>query len=449
MIIAPYSTDAPIYHLPIATGGLILTNIAVFFATTFQLMRGNIEVESIEWLILQFNTINPFQWISGAFMHDGFMHLIGNMFFLWAFGLVVEGKIGSIPFLGLYLAIAAVDGAAVQLPMFLLGSDGGALGASGVIFALMIVAMLWAPENEMDCFYFIAFRVGTFEIRIVKLAATFVMLQLIFLWLGGFSMSSEMLHVIGAAIGLPVGLFMLRQNLVDCEGWDVISRNEWMQQYDWLCTAEQRQRLRQKDADRYDPVSSALAISGVPLGSASTAALAGTLKPRLTNPIVEQPSPQPAPSRRRFLGRKPPAAPVEQTPDVSSHPEYNRLTFLLRQSIQTQSVNLAEQHYARLEQLGLACGLSDKMLMSYVGLLAAQKKWAETLRPLAVVVSHQGDAANQARIRIAQIQLKVLRNPRAAAIALGGISVGAEKMTPENQKLLALRDQLLAQAGNR
>ena len=95
MLIAPYSTDAPIYYRPWVTGSLIVANVLIFFATTFQLMTGNVEEESIAWLILDFKTINPLQWITGAFMHGDFMHLLGNMFFLWAFGLVVEGKIGE------------------------------------------------------------------------------------------------------------------------------------------------------------------------------------------------------------------------------------------------------------------------------------------------------------------------------------------------------------------
>ena len=95
MLFLPYNTDAPLYYLPYATGGIIVANIVIFCATTLQVMLGNLEIESIEWLILQFSTINPFQWISGSFMHGDPMHLLSNMFFLWAFGVVIEGKFES------------------------------------------------------------------------------------------------------------------------------------------------------------------------------------------------------------------------------------------------------------------------------------------------------------------------------------------------------------------
>jgi hypothetical protein len=49
-------------------------------------------------------------------------------------------------------------------------------------------------------------------------------LQLLFVVLGGFSMGSALLHLIGAAAGLPLGVLMLRRGWVDCEGWDWFSR---------------------------------------------------------------------------------------------------------------------------------------------------------------------------------------------------------------------------------
>lgn len=446
MLIAPYSTDAPIYHLPIATGVLVIANVVIFLVTTLQLMLGNVEAESIEWLILQFNTINPLQWITSAFMHGGIMHLIGNMFFLWAFGLVVEGKIGSFAFVAIYFAIAAVDGAVVQLPMFLMGSEGGALGASGVIFALMIIAVLWAPENEMDCFYFVGFYFGTFEVRIVKLAGAFLLLQILFLVLGRFSMSSEMLHIIGAAIGLPIGVGMLRKNLVDCEGWDIISRNEWLREFDWLCTPEQRRQLQQKEDTNYDPVRAALATSAAAPSTRNAAAMSASLENRKGIPQTKPDSTRTTTAKRGlFSGKKTPTLPVEtKPPDFSAHPDFSRLVFLLRQAIASKSTQLAQQHFVRLAALDLARGVSDEVLLAYVGLLAQEKRYTDTLLALNLVADRGGDKSNPARIRIAQIQLHINHDPRAAAKILASVQVAANQMTAENQKIIAMRDSLLA-----
>jgi membrane associated rhomboid family serine protease len=441
MLIAPYSTDAPIYYRPWVTGGLIVVNVLIFFATTFQLIVGNFEdAESIEWLILKFDTINPLQWISSAFMHGDFMHLLGNMFFLWAFGLVVEGKIGNLPFLGLYMLMAAIDGAAVQIPMFIMGSEGGALGASGVIFALMVIAMLWAPENEMDCFYFAGFYTGTFEIRIVKLGGCFMMLQLFFLWLGGFTMSSEMLHLIGAAIGMFFGIAMLRQNMVDCEGWDYISRNEWLQKYPLLYSPQQSEQRRQNELVHHNPVAAALALSG-----------ATESRPTIQNrekPVSETPQKKRGWSLDKLkpqTAKSEIPAPVPE-PDVTAHPDFNRLAYLLRQAIESNNTFDAPQHFRRMDQAKLAQGLPNKLLMAYVQLLAKEKNWPAVIRPLMIVASHSGPEANQARLRIGQIQLKVMGNPEAAMNIMKQMSFAPDDNSAETKKLIAQRDQLLAQA---
>src|SRR5579862_4155845 len=88
---------------------------------------------------LQFGQgLHPLQWITNNFLHADILHLVGNMFFLWGFGLVVEGKLGWWRFLLLYLTMGAIYGFIIQAVM--LGAHGAALGASGVIFGLMAIS---------------------------------------------------------------------------------------------------------------------------------------------------------------------------------------------------------------------------------------------------------------------------------------------------------------------
>ncbi len=77
------------------------------------------------------------------------MHLLGDMFFLWGFGLLVEGKLGWWRFLTLYLGIGVVQSIIIQAAM-LGASGGGTPGSSGVIFGLMAISLVWAPKNEMS-----------------------------------------------------------------------------------------------------------------------------------------------------------------------------------------------------------------------------------------------------------------------------------------------------------
>lgn len=90
-MLIPWNTDAPIYHAPWATGGLILVNVAVFGA---MLASGDADQTFGPWLLSYGDGLHPLQWITSNFLHAGALHLLGNMIFLWAFGLVVEGKLG-------------------------------------------------------------------------------------------------------------------------------------------------------------------------------------------------------------------------------------------------------------------------------------------------------------------------------------------------------------------
>jgi len=215
-VFIPYNTDAPLYHLPISTVGLIAVNTLVFIASA------QAETQDVAPWILQFGEgLHPLQWISNNFMHADFMHLLGNMFFLWGFGLVVEGKLGWWRFLLLYLSIGVIHGFVIQVAM-LGSSGGGALGASGVIFGLMAIALIWAPKNEMSCFiWFVTARLV--DVPITVFAGVYLLWQFTIAMLTRFSMSSAMLHLTGAGIGAIFGVVLLKRNLVDCEGWDLFA----------------------------------------------------------------------------------------------------------------------------------------------------------------------------------------------------------------------------------
>ncbi len=218
-MIIPWNTDAPIYHFPWATLGLITTNIAVLAA----ILAGAFDIETLGNLILVYGDgLHPTQWVTSVFLHAGFWHLFGNMLFLWAFGLVVEGKLGWWRFLAVYLGLAIVQNAAEQAMTFWF-SEGGSLGASGVIFGLMAMALVWAPENEMNCLGWFFIRPFAFDIRILWFALLYIGEEILWVTVGGFAVSSELFHSFGALLGFGLALVMLKLDWVDCEGWDLLS----------------------------------------------------------------------------------------------------------------------------------------------------------------------------------------------------------------------------------
>jgi membrane associated rhomboid family serine protease len=75
------------------------------------------------------------QWwriVSGAFLHDGFLHIGVNMFSLWQLGTVVEVLIGSSRMLQVYVLSIVGSG----LALVFLGPEVPTIGASGAIFGL-------------------------------------------------------------------------------------------------------------------------------------------------------------------------------------------------------------------------------------------------------------------------------------------------------------------------
>ncbi len=267
-MLIPYSTDAPIYHYPIATVTLIVINVLFFFAFCiglsdsslndidhFQDADGNrvekIEVieqlralqaeggdleelekqltpvmsDSSEWrreLLLQYGRgLRPWQWLTCLFMHIDLGHLIGNMIFLWSFGLLLEGKLGWWLFASVYLGMGVFQSFAEQILLFF--SSGASLGASGAIFSLLALVVIFAPLNSFETFLFIGFRLFFFEAPILVFCGIYIVMNVFFFLLSGASYGTEALHLIGFLVGIPVGFMMLTRGYVDCEGFDIIS----------------------------------------------------------------------------------------------------------------------------------------------------------------------------------------------------------------------------------
>lgn len=217
-MLIPYNTDAPIYHFPKATLGLMIGNIVCFITTA----GGSSHYD--DWVLAYGTGLHPLQWISSLFFHIGPAHLVGNMLFLWVFGLVVEGKVGWGRFLAIYLGMGILQNALEQLVMeWVQTNAAGSAGASGVIFGLMTIAMVWAPRNDIQCYLFAFLRVFEFGVAISTMCVLYVVVEVAMAVFHGFSIGAELLHLVGASLGWIVGCSMLNRGLVDCENWDLFS----------------------------------------------------------------------------------------------------------------------------------------------------------------------------------------------------------------------------------
>jgi membrane associated rhomboid family serine protease len=166
----PIRDDNPTVRTPYLTATLIAVNSLVFLWSYFQGRQG------FQLVVFNFGYIpnlflHPSQYVdapghllmtplTSMFMHGGWMHLIGNMLFLWIFGNNVEDYFGSIKFLLFYLLSGF---AAITLyTLFNPGSEVPLVGASGAIAGVMGAYLVLHPRAEITClivFFFIQFVV--------------------------------------------------------------------------------------------------------------------------------------------------------------------------------------------------------------------------------------------------------------------------------------------------
>ena len=94
-------------------------------------------------------SLSPVTLITSMFLHGGWLHLIGNMLFLWIYGDNVEHRLGRLGYLALYL----LTGVLATLSFDALSSANVPLvGASGAISGVLGLYFLWFPRNKVRVF---------------------------------------------------------------------------------------------------------------------------------------------------------------------------------------------------------------------------------------------------------------------------------------------------------
>ncbi len=130
---------------PVVTTAIIVVNAFVF---VLELMGGDAFV--MQWSEIPASIVAGHHWITiltAMFMHAGWMHIIGNMVFLRAFGPEVEDAMGPLWYLAFYL----LSGLAASLAQIALapGSTVPNLGASGAIAGVMGAFLVTYPRDRI------------------------------------------------------------------------------------------------------------------------------------------------------------------------------------------------------------------------------------------------------------------------------------------------------------
>ncbi len=159
----PLRDDNPIRITPYVTYGLIAANIIVFlyeislpppvldaFFRSWAVVPRELSL-TLEGAIIPTSPVP--EWItliSSQFLHGGFLHIAGNMLFLWIFGNNVEERLGHIKYLIFYITCGIL--AALSQWIFAQGSTIPSLGASGAIAGVMGAYILRYPQAPIVTF---------------------------------------------------------------------------------------------------------------------------------------------------------------------------------------------------------------------------------------------------------------------------------------------------------
>ena len=245
-MLLPIRTSIKPRRTPYANYALVAVNVAIFLLSFFPVESLGGKTEYIRHWADQF-VLNPqpghlflWQFVSYAFLHAGFMHIAGNMFFLYLFGNNVNDKLGHIGYLAFYLAGAVFSGIGHTLL-----SSSPVLGASGAVAAVTGAYLVLFPQTLITVIYWFFF-IGTMELP----AMYFIAFKLI-IWDNIFEPSiappvaiAYGAHLAGYIFGIGAMVVLLATHILSGSNYDL-----WAMIKLW----NRRRSYRDAVSSGYDP----------------------------------------------------------------------------------------------------------------------------------------------------------------------------------------------------
>ncbi|UCG47025.1 MAG: rhomboid family intramembrane serine protease [Phycisphaerales bacterium] len=224
---------------------LIVVNTAIFLLTYWP--HRNIYTGAVEilrpWADQFMLTPRPqlWQFVSYAFLHGGYMHIIGNMFFLYLFGNNVNDKLGHVGYLCFYLAGGVFSGIG-----HLMVGGGNVLGASGAVAAVTGAYLVLFPQTLITVLYWFFF-IGTLEVpALYFIAFKMIILDNVIIRYTWSPVAYDA-HLAGYAFGIASLLVLLATGLVGTSNFDL-----WAMLKRW----NRRRVYRDVVSSGYDPFGS-------------------------------------------------------------------------------------------------------------------------------------------------------------------------------------------------
>jgi membrane associated rhomboid family serine protease len=197
MFLLPVNRDSRPVKSPAVTRTLIVINFAIWLGLTVAGMNGEMGrlygLHSAHWTITTLFT--------HMFLHAGFWHVLGNMWFLWMFAPKLEDRLGHAFFLAAYLVCGL--GAASLQTLFTLGSTVPMVGASGAISGVAGMYFVLFPRSPFNLeLYFGWWHVKSFNAMTRGAVGAWIGEQLL------LALITSATHGIGIAFWAHIGGFV-------------------------------------------------------------------------------------------------------------------------------------------------------------------------------------------------------------------------------------------------
>jgi len=211
MFFFPFADENPTNKTPIFNWLIILTCIVTFLKYTFDhpyiqeqlfisfgmipaVLFGYSELSSQLKIVPAYLTL-----ITSMFLHGGWMHLLGNMTYLYIFGDNIEERLGKIKFLMFYF----LTGLCAALTQALLDTSSTIpmIGASGAIAGILGGYLVLYPKANIKVFFWFIIFFKVFRIRAFIVLGGWILIQFL-------SFSGEEFNSGGVAYGAHIGGFI-------------------------------------------------------------------------------------------------------------------------------------------------------------------------------------------------------------------------------------------------
>ena len=235
-MLLPRVATEPHRKFPFGTALLVVISLAGFFVAQ------QTEPQKLASYILMYGEgLQPLQWLTGSFVHLDPVALIGNLFFLTCFGIIVETAVGPWKLISLYLVLAVVCGGLEQT--MALDWEGFSLGAATAIGGLLGLTVALEPALRQPSLLLLNLR--TYATPLAVYGAAFGAWLVGLFFLSGLIFSSLLFNVMGILVGLLAGVALIKQKLAGGQGRDILAfLAEDRRQLKQQAQREQRRELR-------------------------------------------------------------------------------------------------------------------------------------------------------------------------------------------------------------